>query len=109
MSRTGHRSEAAVQKYKCSNSVIQEKVSKALNQPTITKSENAPIPTMNQGPLKNSMKDPPKITEFKDASIPVINQEPWKNSMVGSNTQENLPISILNSCGFLISSRESVI
>jgi hypothetical protein len=52
MGRTGHRFEAAIRKYKHSNSVIQGIVSKALDPPKITKFEDAPIPAMNQELLK---------------------------------------------------------
>jgi integrase len=43
MSRTGHRVEAAVRKYKRSKFVLQENVSKVLDSPKITKFEDSSI------------------------------------------------------------------
>ena len=45
MSRTGHRSETAVQKYKRSNSVLMENESKVLDPPKMMKFED-PLPPL---------------------------------------------------------------
>ncbi|XP_048775614.2 uncharacterized protein LOC125680217 [Ostrea edulis] len=78
MSRTGHRSETAVRKYKRSNSVLLENVSKVL--------------------------DPPKMMKFEEPLPPVINQENLSmNDSKEFDNQENVtrnPQSVFNNCVF---------
>ena len=67
MSRTGHRSETAVRKYKRSNSVLMENVSKVL--------------------------DPPKMMKFEDPLTPVIIQDNLlMNDSKEVQNQENIPL-----------------
>ncbi|XP_052679523.1 uncharacterized protein LOC128160267 isoform X1 [Crassostrea angulata] len=72
MSRTGHRSESAVRKYKRTNSVLQESVSKVLDPPKKTKCEIALTPEidLDVSPLLGKH---PDIDEKSDSSKSVFN------------------------------------
>lgn len=72
MSRTGHRSESAVRKYKRTNSVLQESVSKVLDPPKKTKCEIALTPEMDLdvSPISEKHSD---NDEKSDASKSVFN------------------------------------
>lgn len=81
MSRTGHRSEVAVRKYKRSNSALQERVSEVLNPPNVKKMK-CETTVVEMSESENNRKE---------------NLNPQSDCMV---TRGAVPKSIFNNCVF---------